>query len=98
MEEVVRKLVFMGKKIKFLSARMIRETTNATFPEYGFEEERKKYTVIGIPFYDLKNWVEDKTLIQTEIDKKIVEHIRTEYLNVENLIETIRNGENNERL
>ncbi|WP_423793241.1 anaerobic ribonucleoside-triphosphate reductase [Methanocaldococcus indicus] len=40
-------------KVKYLTAPMIREIVNYKLIEYGYEEERHKYTRVGLPIYDI---------------------------------------------
>ncbi|MHA1813136.1 MAG: anaerobic ribonucleoside-triphosphate reductase, partial [Candidatus Thorarchaeota archaeon] len=48
---VMDRIVASG--IKFLSGPLIREMCNSVLAELGFEQERIRYTRVGVPMYDL---------------------------------------------
>ncbi|MCL5674946.1 MAG: anaerobic ribonucleoside-triphosphate reductase [Candidatus Omnitrophica bacterium] len=50
----VEKGIFTSK-VKFLTSPLIREMVNAKLIELGFEQERKKYTRLGLPLIDVRN-------------------------------------------
>lgn len=47
----------IASKIRTLTAPLIREMVNAKLVEYGFEEERRRHTRLGMPFYDVRRVV-----------------------------------------
>lgn len=87
-EEVVRKIIAMGSNIKYMTSPMIREITNVTFLQYGFEKERLKYTRIGFPRYDLKKIIKSNNEHESNIE--ILKHIKSEFLNVDKLIKLMK--------
>jgi len=93
--EVVRKIVAMSSFIEHLTSPMIREITNTTFLQLGFEEERPQYTRIGIPRYDLKEIYKNNS--KHDADIIVAKHIRTEYSNVDDLIKLIRESKEIEK-
>ncbi len=44
----------LASKIKTLTAPLIREMVNAKLVEYGFEEERRRHTRLGMPLFDVR--------------------------------------------
>ena len=44
-------------KLKFVSAPLIREIVNVKLLEHGLEEERKRYTRVGMPIYDVDKMI-----------------------------------------
>ncbi|MDD5772572.1 MAG: anaerobic ribonucleoside-triphosphate reductase [bacterium] len=42
----------INSKIKMITSPLIRELVNAKLIEYGFENERKKHTRLGVPVFD----------------------------------------------
>lgn len=87
-KQVTRNIISMSSNIKHITSPMIREITNATLLQYGLEEERLRYTRIGFPYYDLEKLVKNNN--KSETDVKILEHIGSEFSNVDKLIEIIK--------
>jgi len=54
---VMDRIVASG--IKFLSGPLIREMCNSVLAEMGFEDERIRYTRVGVPMYDLNQLIND---------------------------------------
>ncbi|KKN00220.1 hypothetical protein LCGC14_1139920 [marine sediment metagenome] len=99
--EIIRRIIGISSLIPYLTSPMIREIANVTLLQYGLTEERLDYTRIGFPRYDLKKIYENNNKPKTDI--KILEHIRNEFSNVEDLINTIKKqklemAKTNERL
>ncbi|MFH0796106.1 MAG: anaerobic ribonucleoside-triphosphate reductase [Candidatus Omnitrophota bacterium] len=44
----------IASKINTLTAPLIREMVNAKLVEYGFEDERRRHTRLGMPHYDVR--------------------------------------------
>jgi anaerobic ribonucleoside-triphosphate reductase len=57
-ELVVRRIIASG--IKFLSGPHIRELVCSALSELGFEEERKRFTRIGMPIHDYEGLLDSK--------------------------------------
>ncbi|MHA1341891.1 MAG: anaerobic ribonucleoside-triphosphate reductase [Promethearchaeota archaeon] len=57
-ELVVRRIIASG--IRFLSGPHIRELVCSALSELNFEEERKKFTRIGMPIYEYEKLLESK--------------------------------------
>jgi len=87
-KDVIRKIIAISSLIPYFTSPMIREITNTTLLQYGFTEERLQYTRIGFPMYDLKRIFENSN--KPETDAKILEHIKNEFSNVEDLINAIK--------
>jgi len=51
--EVEKEIV--SSKVKNLTAPLIREIVNSKLIEFGLEQERRKYTRLGLPLYDVRN-------------------------------------------
>lgn len=49
-QEVEEQII--NSKIKMITSPLIRELVNAKLVEYGFENERKKHTRLGVPVFD----------------------------------------------
>jgi len=72
-----------GLGIKYITAPMIREIVCVMLLKHGFEKERLQYTRIGLPHYDLELLFKKP---KQEGDRELVQHIREEGYNVNNII------------
>ena len=86
-KKVTRQIVGMSSFITQITSPMIREIVNTTLLQLGFEKERLQNTRIGFPRYDLKKIFDNNNSPETDI--KILNHIKTEYANVEKLIKLV---------
>ena len=82
-EDVTRFLVL--SKLEFITAPLIREVVNTHLLEMRLEQERLKYTRIGLPFFDLDE-IFTKTKKSKEIVSKIMDWVIWEYHAVKKLI------------
>jgi len=72
-EDLSRKLIVRNPI--FLTSPLIREMVNSLLIEYGFEEERKKHTRIGVPLYDFSiRYKAFKELKKSNKPFSVVEH------------------------
>jgi len=71
--------LLISSKIKYLSSSIIRELVNAKLIEYGFENERKKHTRLGIPVYDLENFIFNFKGNPEESSTHLGNYIKKEY-------------------
>ena len=78
-EDVSRKLI--SRNVTFLTSPLIREMVNSLLIEYGFEEERKKHTRLGVPLYDFSK--KYKTVNESKESNEIFSSIES-FLNKEN--------------
>jgi len=74
-------------KITTITSPMIREVVNSILLEHGLEKERLQYTRIGFPHKDLLKLYENG---EEYANKKILEHIKKEFENVNKLIEKMK--------
>ena len=81
--DVSRKIIAISSLIPYLTAPMIREFVNVSLLQFGFIEERRKYTRIGFPRYDLN--IIYKNNNKFEADIIVAKHVRIEYYDVEKL-------------
>ena len=94
-EDLSRKLIV--RNLSFLTSPLIREMVNSLLIEYGFEEERKRHTRIGIPLYDfslkyesykkIKKLNETFSFVEYLLDKekcknKVFKQVKREYLSL----------------
>lgn len=85
--EVIRKII--SADLKILTAPLIRELVNATLLSKGFELYRYQYTRLGFPFYDFGKKLESQNISSEDI----FNHLKTEYVEVQKLINKIKNEE-----
>jgi len=82
-EDTTRFLV--SKKLKLITAPLIREIVNFQLLSRKFEKVRLEYTRIGFPFYDLGKIV-DNGLEVEDAKELIYQHVKQEYKAVKELI------------
>lgn len=80
--QVVRTL--LKTNIKRLTAPMIREFVAISMLELGFEKERYMYTRLGLPYFEVKKIIDDKSFEQITINQ-----VKKEYNEISKYIEKI---------
>ena len=85
--EVIRKII--SANLKILTAPLIREMVNSTMLSRGYELYRYQYTRLGLPFYDFGKMVESQNVSSEDI----FNHLKTEYVEVQKLIDKIKSKE-----
>lgn len=88
-EETTRFLISISTNIKNITSPMIREIVNTMLLKHGFEAERLKNTRIGFPRYDLEKIYKENNPVDAY--KKMINHINTEFKNVNKLIKIANN-------
>ncbi len=83
-EQVVRFLI--SANLKLITAPLIREVVNVHLLKNGFETERLLYTRIGLPFYDLRE-ILNNTNDNEDVIPDLMNWIITEYHAVNKLIQ-----------
>jgi len=69
----------VASKVKRLTSAMIREMVNAKLLQYGFEEERKKHSRIGLPFYDVNSMFEKFDGSPDALSLQLGRYVKREY-------------------
>lgn len=69
----------IASKVKKLSSTLIRELVNAKLVQYGFEEERRKHTRLGLPFYDVKTLFEGFPGLPDELSMEFGRSVKREF-------------------
>lgn len=87
--DVIRKII--GADLKILTAPLIRELVNSAFLTKGYELYRYQYTRLGFPFFDFGKIFEKGKISE----KEVFLHLKTEYKEVQKLIDKIKNREFN---
>lgn len=77
--------------MRLITAPLIREVVNVHLLKNGFETERLQYSRIGLPFYDLKE-VLNNTDNNEDVIPDIMNWIITEYHAVHKLIQEKTQG------
>ena len=84
-EATTRRII--SHNIQFLSGPHIREIVNSVLAEKGYIDARKRYTRIGMPFYDLHQLLEGIVVLEEDKYGVILQRILREYEVVKELIE-----------
>lgn len=69
----------LASKAKRLTSALIREMVNAKLFQYGFEEERKRHSRIGLPFYDVNSMFEKFDGRPDSLSLQLGRYVKREY-------------------
>ncbi|MBN1445529.1 MAG: hypothetical protein JW957_05435 [Candidatus Omnitrophica bacterium] len=69
----------VASKAKRLTSSLIRETVNAKLVQYGFEEERKLHSRIGLPVYDVTSMFEKFDGGPDSLSMQLGRYVKREY-------------------
>ncbi len=69
----------IASKAKRLTSSLIREMVNAKLVQYGFEEERKKHSRIGLPVYDVTSMFDKFEGHPDSLSRQLGRYVKREY-------------------
>jgi len=69
----------IASKAKRLTSSLIREMVNAKLVQYGFEEERKKHSRIGLPVYDVTSMFDKFDGYPDSLSRQLGRYVKREY-------------------
>ncbi len=69
----------IASKAKRLTSSLIREMVNAKLVQYGFEEERKKHSRIGLPVYDVTSMFDKFEGCPDSLALQLGRYVKREY-------------------
>lgn len=68
-----------ASKIRHLTSALIRELVNAKLVAYGFEEERRRHSRLGVPRYDVQALLTASSDSPDETTRQLGSHIKKEF-------------------
>ena len=71
--------IVASSKISNPTSSLIRELVNAKLVKYGFEEERKKHSRLGLPVYDAKRIILSDKGNPEEVSLRLGQHVKKEF-------------------
>ena len=69
----------LTSKVNEISSSLIRELVNSKLITYGFEKERNLHTRLGVPVYDVNNFLRESPDTPDDISLQLGRHIKKEF-------------------